>query len=227
VASSVTEPLSVVFSRVFPSLERDLGELLIKERSGWSAGLPPRQPAPSPQPPPPGGGAPTGSPSPATLTLAQALAAIRAPDTILEVMLAAQETGYVQDWFHRLQSDVPAGTVQTFVDNTPPGWQTFIVAYRTAVDPASAAVRITTSLDSESPFASDVPMPGDWNLRGAFLSPVSNAVTFTVEGDPDQDVSFVREFQAALVNVDHYRLVIRPLLRQWFMALSASQRVSY
>ncbi len=159
------------------------------------------------------------------LSLAQTLAALRAPDVVLEAMLAAQETGFVQSWFDRQESTVPAGTTQVFTDEVPSGWVTFVVAYRTAVDPASSSVQVTTSLDQQAPFAQGVPMPGDWTLRGAFLPPVQFSVEYTVVGDPDRDVTFAREIQAALVDARQYRLVLLPLFAGWFRAIGRSQGV--
>lgn len=165
-------------------------------------------------------------PSSSPLSLAQTLAALRAPDVVLESMLAAQKTGFVQPWFHRQQDTVPAGTTQTFTDEAPAGWVAFTVAYRTAADPASSSVQVTTSLDQMAPFAANVPMPGDWTLRGAFLPPVQFSIEYTVAGDPDRDVAFVREVQAALVDSRQYRLVLLPLFEAWFAAIGQSQGVT-
>ena len=219
-----------IFGRMWRSpVVRDVGLLAAGAAAGYVAGrdLASKQAttasAQAATPSPTTASAPSSGP----LDLAQVLQALRAPDALLEVMLAAEEAGYVASYYERHVRSVPAGTTQTFTDSTPADTVAFTVGYRAAMDPATATATATVSTDSLAPFATAVPLQGDWSLRGPFLAPIHFQIVYQVAGDPDDDGDFASDLQAALVNVDYARSVLRPWFQRQFAAIAGAVGVQY
>ena len=155
------------------------------------------------------------------LSMADLLKSIHTPSTIMEILLAAEQTGYASTFFTRMVQSVPAGTIQTLIEPIPSGEVGLIVSVHTmAVTPALTSVTITHISDNNPAITAQTPAIGPISLVGKYLSPTHYSITHIIQGDPWKDVEFVDEVQGVIMDSHYYQSVYKPWLDMQFAALN-------
>lgn len=156
----------------------------------------------------------------------ETLEALRAPDDILEVLMAAQLRGEVDPFFQRMLMMVPAGTQQSMLMEIPQGKLGYIVGvHRMQLTPDLTQAQIThIDDDSATPLVDAVSGIGNVSVAGPFFRPVRYSITHIVRGDPDLDVQFVAQMQGVYMSDQLAQQTLAPMWRGWYAAMRAAWR---
>lgn len=145
--------------------------------------------------------------------LAAMVPAFRAPDTVLDVLMAAQQRGYVEGVLARLAFTVYAGQNVSLTLPTPTNEVGFVVAEdRMDVSPHSVDLTVTGGEDTNYPTLVNVPMESSLRVTGSLYYPVSFQFTRKIGADPWRDIRYTETVSLVLVNATFYSDRLQPYL---------------
>jgi len=151
--------------------------------------------------------------------------AIRTPDEMLQVLLAALKRGQIDRWYARQTMPVPAGTTQEMVMGLPgPDLVGLVVGQHVMqVSPSLASVLVTHVDDRNPiPLIEDAPANGPIGLLGAFIRPVAVEIKHIVQGDPNEDVLFTMQLQGVLMKRAYWSKTFQPMLQAWYEGIASA-----
>lgn len=141
---------------------------------------------------------------------------------LLEIFLAARQTGEIFPYYVRQTVLVPAGQSATLITTVPLGdLSSTVYMHSMRVDTNTTEFLVSLQADTEPPFLVEVPMNFNVDILGAFIPPVATKVTHTLINNDSVDITFTAEEQLAVMTADFTNSVYKPIMEGQYRLLQS------